>query len=105
MTDPLARLEATIRARRADDPASSYVARLTAKGRAKMAQKFGEEASETVIAAMTDDRQALIGEAADALFHLLVLLADAGIGLDEIRSELTRREGISGLAEKASRKE
>lgn len=104
MTDPLDRLEAAIAARRGGDPAASYVAKLTAKGRAKMAQKFGEEAVETVIAAMGSDRDALVGEAADALFHLLVLLADAGVGLADLRAELARREGVSGLAEKASRK-
>ena len=103
MSDPLDRLEAAIRARRGGDPAKSYVAKLTAKGRAKLAQKFGEEAVETVIAAMGDDREALVGEAADALFHLLMLLADAGVGLADVRSELARREGVSGLAEKAGR--
>jgi phosphoribosyl-ATP pyrophosphohydrolase len=101
--DPLDRLEAVIRERRAGDPDASYVARLTAKGRAKIAQKLGEEAVETVIAAIQDDRAALTGEAADLVFHLLVLLADAGLGLDDVRAELARREGISGLDEKAGR--
>jgi len=101
--DPLDRLEATIRERRTGDPQASYVAKLTAKGRAKIAQKLGEEAVETVIAAIQDDKAALTGEAADLLFHLLVLLADAGVTLDEVRAELTRREGVSGLDEKASR--
>ncbi len=102
--DVLARLEARIRLNRNADPASSYVAKLTAKGRAKIAQKLGEEAVETVIAAMRGDRAEIIGEAADLMFHLAVLLADAGLSLDDVRAELERREGTSGVAEKASRK-
>jgi phosphoribosyl-ATP pyrophosphohydrolase len=105
MTDSLTRLEATIRARRSEDPERSYVARLTRAGRAKMAQKLGEEAVETVIAAMAGDAAALTSEAADLMFHLLVLLADGGVSLADVSAELTRREGVSGLAEKASRKE
>lgn len=105
MTDSLTRLEATILARRSDDPERSYVARLTRAGRAKMAQKLGEEAVETVIAAMAGDAAALTSEAADLMFHLLVLLADGGVSLADVSAELTRREGVSGLAEKASRKE
>ncbi len=103
MTDALDRLEETIRARRMADPESSYVAKLTAKGRAKIAQKLGEEAVETVIAAMADDRAEVVKEGTDLLFHLAVLLADMGLSLDDIRAELERREGLSGLAEKASR--
>jgi len=105
MTDTLDRLYAAILDRRGGDPAASYVAKLTAKGRLKLAEKFGEEAVETVIAAVAQDRAALIGEAADTLFHLLILLADAGVSLDDIRAELDRRGGVSGLAEKAARKE
>lgn len=101
--DTLDALEQTIRDRRTGDPASSYVAKLTAKGRAKIAEKLGEEAIETVIAAVAQDKAALTSEAADLLFHLLVLLADAGITLDDVRAELARREGVSGLDEKASR--
>ncbi|RYE03417.1 MAG: phosphoribosyl-ATP diphosphatase [Sphingomonadales bacterium] len=101
--DTLDTLEQTIRARRTGDPASSYVAKLTAKGRAKIAEKLGEEAIETVIAAVAQDRAALTGEAADLVFHLLVLLADADITLDDVRAELARREGVSGLDEKAAR--
>lgn len=97
-------LLATIVARRTGDPAESYVAKLTAKGRAKIAQKLGEEAVETVIAAMQDDPAAIVGEATDLIFHLAVLLADAGLSFDDLRAELVRREGVSGLAEKASRK-
>jgi phosphoribosyl-ATP pyrophosphohydrolase len=101
--DTLDRLEATIRERRAADPSSSYVAKLTAKGRAKIAQKLGEEAVETVIAATSGDDTTIVPEAADLIFHLLVLLADAGLSLDDVRAELARREGLSGIDEKAAR--
>src|SRR5262249_18519232 len=101
--DTLARLESVILARREADPETSYVARLRAKGRAKMAQKLGEEAVETVIAALGDDKAALTGEAADLLFHLIALLADSGVSLADVCAELDRREGVSGLDEKASR--
>jgi phosphoribosyl-ATP pyrophosphohydrolase len=101
--DPLDRLEAVIRERRGGDPAVSYVARLTAAGRGRIAQKLGEEATETIVAALQDDTAALVGEAADLVFHLIVLLADAGLGLDDVRAELERREGVSGIEEKASR--
>jgi phosphoribosyl-ATP pyrophosphohydrolase len=103
MADSLDALEAVIRERRTGDPDSSYVARLTAKGRAKIAQKLGEEAVETVIAAIEDDKAALTSEAADLIFHLAVLLADAGLSLDHVRAELARREGVSGIDEKAGR--
>lgn len=96
-------LEATVRQRLAADPATSYVASLKAKGTPKIAQKLGEEAVETVIAALSGDRQALVGEAADLLFHLVVLLADRGVTLADVTAELARREGTSGLAEKAAR--
>lgn len=97
-------LEAVIRARRGADPASSYVASLAAAGRAKIAQKLGEEAIETVIAALRDDRAAATSEAADLLFHLAVLLADMDLSITDVLAELDRREGISGIAEKAGRK-
>ena len=103
MSDLLARLEATIRARREADPATSYVAKLTAAGRPKIAQKLGEEAVETVIAALAETPEKLKAEAADLLFHLLVLLADAGLSLDDVTAELARREGLSGIEEKAGR--
>lgn len=103
MRDTLFQLERTIRQRRAADPSSSYVAKLSGRGRAKIAQKVGEEAVETVIAAMADDRAGVVGESADLLFHLLLLLADLDISLDDICDELDRREGVSGLAEKAAR--
>ena len=102
--DVLDRLIARIAANRSGDPATSYVARLTGKGRAKIAQKLGEEAVETVIAAMQDDPQAIVSEATDMIYHLSVLLADAGLSFDDIRAELMRREGVSGLAEKSNRK-
>jgi len=101
--DALATLEATIAERLFADPGSSYVASLAAKGRAKIAQKVGEEAVETVIAAMADDRAGLVGEAADLVFHLTILLHHAGLSLDDVRAELTRREGVSGIVEKAGR--
>ena len=96
-------LLATIIERRSGDPATSYVARLTAKGRAKMAQKLGEEAVEVVIAAMSDDKAGMVSESADLMFHLAVLLADAGLSFDDVRAELARREGVSGIDEKAKR--
>jgi phosphoribosyl-ATP pyrophosphohydrolase len=101
--DSLARLERTIIARRDADPATSYVAKLRARGRPKMAQKLGEEAVETVIAALGGDKAELTGEAADLLFHLIALLADCGVSLADVCAELDRREGLSGLDEKASR--
>ena len=105
MSEILTQLETTIRLRRGADPASSYVAKLSAAGRAKIAQKLGEEAVETVIAAMSGDREAVTGEAADLLFHLAVLLADMDLSFDDVLNEIARREGTSGVAEKAARKE
>ena len=101
--DTLARLEQVIASRKGGDPDASYVARLHAKGLGKIAQKLGEEAVEAVIAAMAGNRQELVGEAADLLFHLLVLLDAQGVPLAEVLAELDRREGVSGIAEKASR--
>jgi phosphoribosyl-ATP pyrophosphohydrolase len=102
--DTLARLEATIAQRRGADPESSYVARLHAKGLEKIAQKLGEEATETVIAALTGSDEDVVGEAADLLFHLLVLLGAKKVPLARVLAELQRREGTSGIAEKAARK-
>jgi phosphoribosyl-ATP pyrophosphohydrolase len=102
--DVFDRLIARISLNRFADPSTSYVAKMTAKGRAKIAQKVGEEAVETVIAAMGKDRGEIVGEATDLMFHLALLLVDAGLSFDDIRAELERREGVSGLAEKASRK-
>jgi phosphoribosyl-ATP pyrophosphohydrolase len=102
--DPrIARLEAIIRERQGSDAGSSYIASLFAKGRSKIAQKVGEEATETVIAALAEEPEQLTSEAADLLFHLAILLADAGLSLDAVLAELERREGVSGLAEKAAR--
>lgn len=101
--DVLARLEATIAQRRMGDPNASYVAKLNAKGIAKIAQKVGEEGTETVIAALAGDHADLVGEAADLIFHLMVLLSAKDVPLGEVLAELQRREGTSGIAEKASR--
>ncbi|MEM6584228.1 MAG: phosphoribosyl-ATP diphosphatase [Pseudomonadota bacterium] len=101
----LARLEQTIAARRAASPDESYVAKLNAKGLPKIAQKVGEEATEAVIAAVSGSNEELVGECADLLFHLLVLLNAKGVSLDHVLAELDRREGLSGLDEKASRTE
>jgi phosphoribosyl-ATP pyrophosphohydrolase len=102
-SDALARLEATIRQRLGASPDESYVARLHAKGLPAIARKLGEEAVEAVTAALSGTREELTGEAADVLFHLLVLLAEKGVPLADVLAELERREGTSGLAEKASR--
>lgn len=105
MAETLKHLEQIIRERRIGDPALSYVAKLSQAGRAKIAQKVGEEATETVIAALSGDPAKLTSEAADLIFHLLVLLADGGVTLDDVCAELDRREGVSGLIEKAARKD
>lgn len=101
--DPLDRLDALIARRKGGDGESSYTAALFAKGRPHIARKLGEEAVETVVAALGSDAAALTAEAADLLYHLLVLLADAGLSLAEVRAELARREGTSGHDEKAGR--
>ena len=103
MTDILKSLEQTILARREAEPETSYVASLRSKGRAKMAEKLGEEATEAVIAAVLDDKVAMTGEAADLIFHLMVLLGDMDLSMDDVIAELARREGLSGLEEKAAR--
>jgi phosphoribosyl-ATP pyrophosphohydrolase len=99
----LDRLWRVIAARRGGDPAISYTARLFARGRAKIAQKLGEEAVEAVIEGVRGDHAALVGESADLLYHLLVLWADAGIAPAEVAAELARRDGRSGIDEKRSR--
>ena len=106
MTDlaVLARLEAAIEARRGADPSVSHSAKLLARGPVKCAQKFGEEAVEAALAAAAEDRGALIGECADTLYHLLVMLAAREVRLAEVMAELERREGVSGVDEKATRK-
>ena len=99
----LDRLAATIDSRKGADPDSSWTARLLAKGPEKCAQKFGEEAVEAVIEAVRGNRAGLVSEAADALYHLLVMLAARDVTLTDVLAELERREGTSGLAEKAAR--
>ncbi len=101
----LERLAATIAARRGADPGSSWTAKLLAAGPEAAAKKFGEEAVEAVIEAVRGDRVRLTAEAADVLYHLLVMLAAHDVTLAEVLAELERREGVSGLAEKASRKD
>lgn len=103
MRDTLFRLEHTIAQRERAAVDESYVAALFAKGKAKIAQKVGEEATETIIAALSGSKQELTGEAADLLFHLLLLLRAGGVSLDEVLDELDRRDGVSGLLEKAAR--
>jgi len=98
----LTRLQATIDARRGADPQSSYTAQLLADP-ARAAKKFGEEAVEAVIAAVAGDKAALAAEGADVLYHFLVLLAAAGVSPGEVAAVLARREGRSGIEEKASR--
>ena len=100
----LTRLEATVRSRLGDDPATSYTARLAANP-AMAARKLGEEAVELVVAALAQERGDVVKEAADVLFHLVALLAIKGVALDEVEGELQRREGVSGMAEKAARRE
>ena len=97
------RVAAIIELRAKAPPESSYVARLMGRGRAKIAQKVGEEAVETVLAAAVDDVPGMIAESADLMFHLMVLWASAGITIDDVAAEIARREGISGLDEKRSR--
>ncbi len=99
----LARLAETITARKGADPDTSWTAKLFAKGPEKCAEKFGEEAVEAIIEAVRGDRARLTSEAADVLYHLLVMLAARDVGLDEVLAELARREGTSGIEEKASR--
>lgn len=103
VSDTLNRLEATIATRMGASPDDSYVAKLNAKGVGAIAQKVGEEATEAVIAAVAGSPEELTSEAADLLFHLLVLLNARGLSFDDVTAELARREGLSGLTEKAQR--
>jgi len=103
MSFALDELFATITARKGSDPSQSYTAKLLAGGIEKCARKFGEEATETVIAAIQKDRGELAKESADVLYHLLVLWAASGITPDDVYAVLKSREGMSGLDEKASR--
>ncbi|MEF3046248.1 phosphoribosyl-ATP diphosphatase [Pseudotabrizicola sp. L79] len=99
----LDRLAQTIAARKGADPESSWTAKLLAKGPEKCAEKFGEEAVEAIIEAVKGDRAKLTAEAADVIYHLLVMLAARDVTLDQVLAELERREGTSGLVEKAAR--
>lgn len=99
----LLRLATTINDRKSADPETSWTAKLLAKGPEKCAEKFGEEAIEAIIEAVKGDRDRLICESADVLYHLLVMLAARDVTLADVEDELTRREGTSGLVEKARR--
>ncbi|HTL77179.1 MAG TPA: phosphoribosyl-ATP diphosphatase [Casimicrobiaceae bacterium] len=101
--DVLARIAAVIESRKAADPAASYVASLLAAPEDRVLRKIGEEATETLLAAKEGDKIRLVAEVADLWFHCLVLLARHGLGPADVLRELARREGVSGLAEKASR--
>ena len=94
----LTRLAATIAARKGADPESSWTAKLLAKGPEKCAEKFGEEAIEAIVEAVRGDRDKLTAEAADVLYHLLVMLTARDVALDDVLAELDRREGQSGIA-------
>jgi phosphoribosyl-ATP pyrophosphohydrolase len=99
----LDRLWSVVLSRRNADPALSHSARLLSRGTAKIAQKFGEEAVECLIEAARGNRAALVAESADVLYHLIVMWVDAGVRTEEVWAELQRREGVSGVAEKAAR--
>ena len=101
--DVLSRVAATIESRKGADPVTSYVAALFAKGEDAMLKKIGEEATETVMAAKDGDKIRITAEVADLWFHCLVLLSQHGLGPADVLAELSRREGLSGLSEKASR--
>ena len=102
-SDVIDRLAATIASRRGTDASASYVAALFAKGDDAILKKVAEEATETVMAAKDGDKLRIVAEVADLWFHCLVLLERHGLGPDDVRAELARREGISGIAEKAAR--
>ncbi len=103
-SDVLDRLAATIESRKGSDPKSSYTAQLLSDGVERAAKKLGEEAVEVVISAVGRDRDGLAAESADLMYHFLVTLAAAGVNLDDVADLLERREGRSGLEEKAWRK-
>ncbi len=103
MSEVLTRLNATIAARAGADPSSSHTAKLLAKGVGKCAEKFGEEAVEAIVAAVTGDRANLVYEAGDVVYHFMVMLRAGGVDWAEVLAELERREGVSGIAEKAAR--
>lgn len=105
MSDVLNRLAELLEQRKQADPNSSYVAKLYAKGTDTILKKIGEEAAETIIAVKDGDADKIIYETADLWFHCLVMLANAGLNPDQVLQELARREGLSGLEEKAARQE
>jgi phosphoribosyl-ATP pyrophosphohydrolase len=105
VNDTLNRLAELLEQRKSADPQTSYVAKLYAKGMDSILKKVGEEATETIIAAKNGDKELLIYETADLWFHTLVMLAQAGLKPQDVLDELARREGLSGIAEKASRQE
>ena len=104
MNNILERIASSIEERKAGDPAKSYVAKLFAQGDDAMLKKIGEEATETVLAAKSGDRLHLVRETADLWFHCLIVLARHGLGPGDVLAEMHRREGISGVDEKAARK-
>jgi phosphoribosyl-ATP pyrophosphohydrolase len=104
LAETLERIAATIEQRKGADTAKSYVSRLLAEGEDAVLKKIGEEATETVLAAKSGDRLHLVRETADLWFHCMILLARHGLGPGDVLAELHRREGISGLDEKAARK-
>jgi phosphoribosyl-ATP pyrophosphohydrolase len=103
MSDILERLGELVESRKGADPATSYVARLLAQGEDAVLKKVGEEATETVMAGKDGDRRRIVAETADLWFHCLILLAHYGLRPSDVLAELRRREGISGIDEKAAR--
>jgi phosphoribosyl-ATP pyrophosphohydrolase len=102
--DVIARLTEILESRKSADPEKSYIARLFSKGEDAILKKIGEEATETVMAAKDGDKQKIINETADLWFHCMVMLAHYGLNTEQVLAELARREGLSGLEEKALRK-
>jgi len=103
-TDVFARLAQTFATRKSADPATSYTARLFSEGPDAILKKIGEETTELILASKDDEAHEIVHEAADLVFHMLMLLAWHGLSIDDIKHELERREGVSGIEEKASRK-
>jgi phosphoribosyl-ATP pyrophosphohydrolase len=103
MNDIIQRLTEALEARKGADPQTSYVAKLYSKGMNGILKKVGEEAAETIIAAKDGSQEDLIYETADLWFHTMVMLAQAGLSVEDVLNELARREGLSGIEEKASR--
>jgi len=102
--ETLERIAATIEARKSGDPDKSYVARLLSQGEDSVLKKIGEEATETVLAAKSGDKLQIVRETTDLWFHCMIVLARHGLGPDDVLAEMKRREGISGIDEKAARK-